>query len=160
MNKPNTPIVLTNVSLRKLTWKSKWDFTEKYQGLTMEEVFKMKPSSLWWLYCKYEKISFMDEILEKLEEKFPLKRIQKPGIDPTQMEYFDNLSFETKSYEELKKMISAKRLNGQSVPLRLVEIFRQKKSERIVTDIKSSMSISKRSLQSINHGKLNKIINV
>lgn len=141
------------VSLRKLTWKSVWDFTPKYQGMTLERVYQIKPSSLWWLYCKYEKISFVDEILETLETKFPLQRIQKPGIDPSQIDnYFSGFTYENKSVTELDKMIRAKRINGQTITPRLLEVYRDKKSERKSKDV--DVNISKRTLQSVNHGNL------
>lgn len=149
----NTTQNYSSVSLRKLTWKSVWDFTPKYMGMTIERVFEIKPSSVWWLYCKYEKISFVDEVLEVLENKFPLERIQKPGIDPTQIDnHFGGNTYKDKSLVEIEKMVQAKRINGQVVPKRLIEELNQKTVDRKRTDL--DVIISKRSLQSVNHGKL------
>jgi hypothetical protein len=149
----NTTQNYSSVSLRKLTWKSVWDFTPKYMGMTIERVFEIKPSSVWWLYCRYEKISFVDEVLEVLESKFPLERIQKPGIDPTQIDnYFNGNTYKEKSLFEIEKMIQAKRINGQVVPKSLIEELNQKRVDRKRTDF--DVVISKRSLQSVNHGKL------
>ena len=142
----------STVSLRKLTWKSVWDFTPKYMGMTIERVFEIKPSSVWWLYCRYEKITFMDEILEALESKFPLERIQKPGIDPTQIEnHFGGYVYSDKSIVELEKLIQAKRINKQSVPKDMITELNKKKIDRDRIDF--NRHISRQTLQSVNHGR-------
>lgn len=144
------------ITLRKLTLKSKWEFTQKYQGWTIEKVMKYHPSSVWWSYTNLEKITYTDDILDELESKFigGFKRIQKPGIDRNQIgDFYDGVTYQSKSYSELLKVIRYKKMNGQPIPISLMDEYRKKRSEKYNTP-KDKRVYSKLSLQGINHGHI------
>lgn len=120
------------ISLRKLTFKSKWDFNPKHQGIGILDVFNEQPSSILWAYLNLEKISFVDEVLDKLQERYPtLKRIQKPGVDKEQYGEIMNQKnpFKDKTYQELKKIMMAKRLSGERPSKMLVNAFVKKRRD-------------------------------
>jgi hypothetical protein len=145
------------ITLRKLTLKSKWEFTEKYKGWTIEQVMKYHPSSVWWSYCKLEKITYTDDILDVLNQKFigGFERIQKPGVNKSQIDdYYSGVTYQSKSYSELLTIIRFKKMKGEVIPISLMEEFRDKKSKRMNVP-KDKRVYSKLSLQSINHGHLN-----
>ena len=145
------------ITLRKLTLKSKWEFTEKYKGWTIEQVMKYHPSSVWWSYCKLEKITYTDDILDVLNQKFigGFERIQKPGVNKSQIDdYYSGVTYQSKSYSELLTIIRFKKMKGEVIPVSLTEEFRDKKSKRMNVP-KDKRVYSKLSLQSINHGHLN-----
>jgi hypothetical protein len=145
------------ITLRKLTLKSKWEFTEKYKGWTIEQVMKYHPSSVWWSYCKLEKITYTDDILDVLNQKFigGFERIQKPGVNKSQIDdYYSGVTYQSKSYTELLTIIRFKKMKGEVIPISLMEEFRDKKSQRMSVP-KDKRVYSKLSLQSINHGHLN-----
>ena len=147
---------MDTITLRKLTLKSKWEFTQKYQGWTIEQVMKFHPSSVWWSYTNLQKITYTDDILEVLEEKFKggFQRIEKPGIDKGQIgDFYNGVTYQTKSYSELLKIIRYKKMNSQPIPVSLMEEYRKKKSQRMSVP-KDKRVYSKLSLQSINHGHL------
>jgi hypothetical protein len=147
---------MDTITLRKLTLKSKWEFTSKYQGWTIEQVMKFHPSSVWWSYTNLQKITYTDDILEVLEEKFKggFQRIEKPGIDKNQIgDFYNGVTYQTKSYSDLLKIIRYKKMNSQPIPVSLMEEYRKKKSQRMSVP-KDKRVYSKLSLQSINHGHL------
>jgi hypothetical protein len=147
---------MDTITLRKLTLKSKWEFTSKYQGWTIEQVMKFHPSSVWWSYTNLQKITYTDDILEVLEEKFKggFQRIEKPGIDKNQIgDFYNGVTYQTKSYSELLKIIRFKKMNSQPVPVSLMEEYRKKRSERMNVP-KDKRVYSKLSLQGINQGHL------
>lgn len=148
---------MDTITLRKLTLKSKWEFTEKYKGWTIEQVMKYHPSSVWWSYCKLEKITYTDDILDVLNQKFigGFERIQKPGVNKSQIDdYYSGVTYQSKSYSELLTIIRFKKMKGEVIPISLMEEFRDKKSQRMNVP-KDKRVYSKLSLQSINHGHLN-----
>jgi hypothetical protein len=147
---------MDTITLRKLTLKSKWEFTSKYQGWTIEQVMKFHPSSVWWSYTNLQKITYTEDILEVLEEKFKggFQRIEKPGIDKNQIgDFYNGVTYQTKSYSELLKIIRFKKMNSQPVPVSLMEEYRKKRSERMNVP-KDKRVYSKLSLQGINQGHL------
>jgi hypothetical protein len=147
---------MDTITLRKLTLKSKWEFTSKYQGWTIEQVMKFHPSSVWWSYTNLQKITYTDDILEVLEEKFKggFQRIEKPGIDKNQIgDFYNGVTYQTKSYSDLLKIIRYKKMNSQPVPVSLMEEYRKKRSERMNVP-KDKRVYSKLSLQGINQGHL------
>ncbi len=124
-----------NVALRKLSFKSKWDFSSKHQGLTIEDVLKFYPKSIYWAYTHLERISFVDEILDILDEKYPtFRRINKPGIDKEQFNELEALNvrvnfWEKYSLEELEKIKTAKNINGEPVPRGLKQEIAKRQAE-------------------------------
>ena len=81
------------ITLRKLTWKSVIDFSSKYQGLTIQEMFDQHhTATLRWYYYNYDKISFIPEILRAIgiEEE---NEISKPGKDPEKGKALDSIKF-------------------------------------------------------------------
>ena len=70
------------ITLRKLAWKSIIDFSSKYQGMTIQQIFDQRhTATLRWYYYNYNKISFIPEILRAIgiEEE---DEIKKPGKNP------------------------------------------------------------------------------
>ena len=122
-----------NVALRKLSYKSKWDFNSKHQGLTIEEVMKFFPKSLYWAYTHLEKISFVDDVLFELANKFPktFRRIDKPGIDKEQYEEYTQGQnpYAKFSYPELSDMLKAKVLNNEKIDGFFYREYKKKKYE-------------------------------
>ena len=144
------------ITLRKLTLKSKWEFTEKYKGWTIEQVMKYHPSSVWWSYCKLEKITYTDDILDVLNQKFigGFERIQKPGVNKSQIDdYYSGVTYQSKSYSELLKIIRFKKMKGEGISISLMEEFRNKRTEKYNTP-KDNRVYSKLTLQGINQGHL------
>jgi len=143
------------ISLRKLTLKSKWDFTPKHQGWTIEEVLKHNPKSLFWAYTHLEKISFVDEILDFLEQKFPnFHRIPKPGIDHDQYNNYTSSKvspYADKTPDELLTIIRAKKLSGNMVPKDLYREYNRAKIRKIQA-LSDRNVPSKGSLASANQG--------
>jgi hypothetical protein len=91
-----------------------------------------------------------------LEEKFKggFQRIEKPGIDKKQIgDYYDGVSYQSKSYSELLKIIRYKKMNSQPIPVSLMEEYRNKRSEKFNTP-KDKRVYSKLTLQGINQGHL------
>jgi hypothetical protein len=143
------------ITLRKLTWKSKWDFNKKYpEHYTLLDVYNHKPSSLVWLYYTHEKITFVDEVWNEIKDKVKgLKDIPKPGMDKDFLTQRFGGYFTQKSYGELKKIITAKKLNGEVITVDLLENFKKKKSER-GGKMWSSEVYTKATLQGQNHNRL------
>lgn len=151
--------IYDNVKLRKLTFRSKWDFSPKHQGWSIEDVMKFNPKSLLWAYLNLEKISFVDEVLDVLQEKYPtLKRIEKPGVDKGQFDSVADyknpwLKF---TYNELKKIVAAKKINGEFIPKPLLNQLQKKKiefqKEKHDANFDFTNVDSKIALQRKNHG--------
>jgi len=149
-----------NVSLRKLTLKSKWDFTPKHTGWTIAEVLKFNPKSILWAYTHLQKITFMDDILDELQKKYPdLERIEKPGIDKEQYDFLVDKSnpWLKFSYDELKNIIAAKKINKQKIHKLLYDVYYQKKDEHKIDKAKAKDPFQnvdrKEKMQRRNQGK-------
>lgn len=157
--------VSSSVNLRKLSWKSKLQgIVSKYGSNTVEWVANNHPSTLVYIYYHFEKISFVDEILDYLEaifEKF--ERIDKPGFNRSMTKYVltkyrgsDNtpfLSYNNFSYDELKRKMAGYRINNAEPPDDLKNAFMRKKAERSTTLDKTNHVDSKQKLQGKNHGR-------
>lgn len=139
--------------LRTLTMKSKWSYTQNYQGKSVEEILKIHPSTIYWVYCFKPEITFNEEVLGVLEVLFEnFKRIDKPNVDHEQFEkQFSNL-WDRKSYKELKDIITTKKMNNEPIPPRLLEVFHQKRMVRS-DNIYSKIVYTKGQLKSMNQGK-------
>ena len=88
----------TTVMLRKLAWKSVIDFSSKYQGMTIHQIYDQHhTATLRWYYYNYDKISFIPEILRAIgiEEE---DEIKKPGKNPEKGKEVD----ERKNYNAKK----------------------------------------------------------
>ena len=153
------------VMLRKLALKSiLGDESGIYKGWTVEKLLNNAPKKLYYIYTHYEKISFVDDVLDALKEKgFPVKRINKPGVDKDQyMDYIDTKSsrflanVESKSIEDIEKLIKAKGMNKQKIDPRVKEILKTKKREHDKS-YKVGKNIEKRSvMQAKNHNTYRK----
>jgi hypothetical protein len=153
------------VMLRKLALKSiLGDESGIYKGWTVEKLLNNAPKKLYYIYTHYEKISFVDDVLDALKEKgFPVKRINKPGVDKDQyMDYIDTKSsrflanVESKSIEDIEKLIKAKGMNKQKIDPRVKEILKTKKREHDKS-YKVGKNIEKRSvMQAKNHNTYKK----
>jgi len=153
------------VMLRKLALKSiLGDESGIYKGWTVEKLLNNAPKKLYYIYTHYEKISFVDDVLDALKEKgFPVKRINKPGVDKEQyMDYMDTKSsrflanVESKSIEDIEKLIKAKGMNKQKIDPRVKEILKTKKREHDKS-YRVSKNTEKRSvMQAKNHNTYKK----
>jgi len=140
---------------RTLTPKSKWEFSRKYQGYTIQQLLEFHPVTVYWGYCHLEKIDYNEEILTFLKDKYKdfFVEIEKPNIDKEQ---FQNLlsartQYDEMSYEMLKNKIAYRKIKGLEVNPNLLEAFRNKRSARITVLTKRS-GITKGSLQRKNQG--------
>lgn len=68
------------ILLRKLSWKSLLGFG-KHKDLRIEDIMKIDAQYLNWIYYNQSNISFLDDILDKLDITAD-RRIDKPGKDP------------------------------------------------------------------------------
>jgi hypothetical protein len=116
------------ITLRKLTLKSKMDgINNNYQGWTIEQMFKYKPYDLLKTYYYFEKITFTDDVINLLKEKFDkFIEIEKPGYDKY---IYDNVLTNEKTYQELKKLITYLRIIKKEIPTWLIELYYIKKNE-------------------------------
>jgi len=149
-------VINSRVSKRTLTKKSKWEFSKKYEGYTVEQIIEIHPITLYWGYTHLEKIDFNDEILEFLEERYEdtFVKIIKPNIDKDQFEnalksFGKTLS--SMNYIELKKLIAYQRINKIEISEEVLDAYRQAKSNRIATLTKKD-GVTKASLARKNQG--------
>ena len=146
----------SRVSKRTLTKKSKWEFSKKYEGYTVEQIMEIHPITLYWGYTHLEKIDFNDEILEFLEDRYKntFVKIIKPNIDKDQFQNalkgFGKM-LKTMSYLELKKLIAYKSINNIDISAAVFDAYRESKSNRISTLTKKD-GITKASLARKNQG--------
>jgi hypothetical protein len=125
---------MENVLLRKLTLKSKVSgLSIKYPNKTVAEVMEIHPSTIWSIYCRFEKITFTDDILETLEVMFDsFKKIPKPGIDKNQINNTASMVvYAQMSYQSLLKLIQHKKINKIDIPSDLYTAFNRAKHSRI-----------------------------
>ena len=149
-------VINSRVSKRTLTKKSKWEFSKKYEGYTVEQIIEIHPITLYWGYTHLEKIDFNDEILEFLEDRYKntFVKIIKPNIDKDQFEnalksFGKTLS--SMNYIELKKLIAYQRINKIEISEEVLDAYRQAKSNRIATLTKKD-GVTKASLARKNQG--------
>jgi hypothetical protein len=148
----------SRVSKRTLTKKSKWEFSKKYEGYTVEQIMEIHPITLYWGYTHLEKIDFNDEILEFLEDRYKntFVKIIKPNIEKDQFQnligkFYGGKTLNSMSYLELKKLIAYKSINNIGISAGVFDAFRKSKSNRIATLTKRD-GITKASLARINQG--------
>ena len=146
------------VRLRTLTKKSIWNVTQKYRNMTVGEIMEVHPSTLYWGYCNVEWLDYTPDILEFLSQKFPkyFYHIDKPGLDKEQFKAFverhSNFNYNNRTLPELKKLLQAKRINGEKVDLELINAINNKKMEYKKTMIRTNPS--KAYMQNKNQGKI------
>jgi len=159
----NRVIEENKVSLRKLTKKSVLgDEGGKYKGWSVGKLLDNDPKKVFYIYTHYEKISFMDEVLDELREKgFPVRHIDKPGVDKDQYRDYsergvsklaDNL--EGKTIEELERYIKAKKINKQKVEPFVYDILRNKKRGELSAYMPTKNVEYKGVMKARNQGKL------
>ena len=126
------------VMLRKMTKKSVLgDEGGIYRNWTVQKLLDNAPKKVFQIYTNYEKITFVDEVLDELKEKgFPVKPIQKPGVDKEQYrEYMEKGSekfysnLESKSIEDIKKLLKAKGINKQFIDPNIYKILDKKRQD-------------------------------
>jgi len=124
------------ILLRKMTRKSV--FKEgRFTGYTVQKILDLdKPDYLIWTYFNIEKLTFIDEILDKLGiiKKW---RIQKPSIDKENGKKFIKL---------LKKSTKYKKKYYE------IDVERKKKERKKEVYSLFHNTASKGNMQSINHG--------
>tara|TARA_R110000737_G_C14450801_1_gene463130 strand:+ start:381 stop:830 length:450 start_codon:yes stop_codon:yes gene_type:complete len=140
---------------RTLTPKSKWEFSRKYQGYTIQQLLEFHPITVYWGYCHLEKIDYNEEILTFLKDKYKdfFVEIEKPNIDKEQFQSLldARVHYNDMSYERLKNLITYRKIRAIEVTSDLLDAFRDKKSKRIEVLTKKS-GITKGSLQRKNQG--------
>lgn len=133
------------ILLKKLTLKSKLDFG-KFENQSIERIFEIDEKYLVYLYYCYEKITFIDDVLDLLEIPLNL-RIQKPGINLENKKEF----FKRRIDDKVKNM-SIDETNS----FRLTRYHNRKKEEKVKLNIvlnKDKRGFSKNALRLINQGK-------
>lgn len=133
------------ILLKKLTLKSKLDFG-KFENQSIERIFEIDEKYLVYLYYCYEKITFIDDVLDLLEIPLNL-RIQKPGINLENKKEF----FKRRIDDKVKNM-SIDETNS----FRLTRYHNRKKEEKVKLNIvlnKDKRRFSKNALKLINQGK-------
>lgn len=145
---------MDSIKLRTLTKKSSANGLCKYNR-TIGELLNFNPAIVWSIYCRKEKISFTDDILDEISKSYPLKRINKPGIDPEQINDFFNsrrVDYDSIPLPQLKKLIQAKYASHTPVRPEAIQALRKKKTlSKLVKD--KPVFYSKSSLQGKNHGR-------
>ena len=143
------------VRLRVLTLKSKVFFLNKNTEKTVGEIIKDDSYKIIKAYYMNHKISFNEEVLNILKEKYPLfYKIEKPGIDKCwNKKIFTAPNWEEKDYEELKKIIISKKINKQKIDDELMSIYNFKKYNHQKTKDNMNLSVSKKDLMGKNHGR-------
>ena len=151
----------SKVMLRKLTKKSTLgDEGGIYRGWTVDKLLNNNPKRLYYIHTHYEKISFMDDVLDELSEKvFPVEHISKPGVDKDQYRDYLNQgtdkfisNLESKTIDDLEKLIKARRINKKKIDRVVFDILNRKKMENIRGNNPNRNIDSKSVLQSKNHG--------
>lgn len=133
------------ILLKKLTLKSKLDFG-KFENQSIERIFEIDEKYLVYLYYCYEKITFIDDVLDLLEIPLNL-RIQKPGINLENKKEF----FKRRIDDKVKNM-SIDETNS----FRLTRYHNRKKEEKVKLNIvlnKDKRRFSKNVLKLKNQGK-------
>jgi hypothetical protein len=140
--------------LRTLTLKSKAFFYYD-KNWTIEKLISDKSFLVMKAYYEQEKISFNQEVLDILKDKYPnFFEIEKPS---KLMDWYDKVmnvqSYEEMPYEKLSRIHKANMIKkGVSSP-RLLNELRKKKAEKIRKEAESRLVISKKDLQGKNHGR-------
>ena len=143
--------------LRTCTFKSKADFYYQSEW-TVGKLWQDKPLTLLKIYYQQEKISFSEEVLQAIEEKFPnFFRIEKPGkyegnwkevvLESSKKEWTG------KTHKELLNAMRGYVMNNKKVPKDLYNCFIAAKAEKTHKKDNMNLQISKKELQAINHGK-------
>lgn len=120
---------MSNVSKRVMTLKSVIGFG-KYESLTIQRIVDMgKLSYLRWVYFSYEKIDFVEEILELLgiDKKY---RLVKPAKNLNFLKITDN-----KAKDE-NKFIP---LNTEEAIEKRKKVYRTFKTKNVLIESKSSL---------------------
>lgn len=147
---------MDTVTLRKLAPKSVWDYG-KYQGHCVKDIIIINPKYLLWAYYNLERISFIDEILDGFAAQYKkFKRIDKPGVDPDYFEEHLSFQYRKMTKKELYNMITANRLNGIKSSSALIFAYKNAKVKTVHAN--RNETISKSSLQAMNHGNSNQMI--
>jgi hypothetical protein len=140
--------------LRILTLKSKAFFYYD-KNWTVEKLISDKSFLVMKAYYEQEKISFNQEVLDILKEKYPrFFEIEKPS---KLMDWYSKVmnveAYENMTHERLLRIHNASMAKkGVSNP-RLRNELKKKKAEKIRKEIETRLVISKRDLQAKNHGK-------
>jgi hypothetical protein len=148
----------SRVSKRTLTKKSKWGFSKKYEGYTVEQIMEIHPITLYWGYTHLEKIDFNDEILEFLEDRYKntFVKIIKPNIDKDQFQnligkFYGGKTLNSMNYLELKKAYNFRKAKNLDISNNLLDALKFAKINRIATLTKNH-GITKASLARKNQG--------
>ena len=121
------------VHLRTLTEKSSLEGIH-YSNQTVGFLLEKKPYDLIKVYYTYEKINFNQDVIEKLKEKFPLFiQIQKPGTLKDFRDYIFHTNLDNYSYEQLKKILIAKKMNNQKIDDTFLILYDKRKKEHIIS---------------------------
>lgn len=146
------------VTLRKLAPRSLLgsELSPKYAGCTVEQLMELHPSTIWYVYTHFDRITFLPEIISQLKEKFPeFTEIDKPGKDPSTFKVrIDNLKdINQYSKEHLLKIITARKLAGRPVGDDILKRYYQLKARAKRVREKTRHIESKEAMQAKNHGR-------
>jgi hypothetical protein len=139
--------------LRTLTLKSKAFFYSD-PNWTIEKLINDKSYIVLKTYYEQEKISFNQEVLDILKEKYGnFIEIDKPSKLKGWHDVIFQNNYHEMTYDRLKKICIYQKLKYGQVKKELWLITKQKKGKMIDTEVKASLKISKKDLQAKNHGR-------
>ncbi len=139
--------------LRTLTLKSKAFFYFD-PNWTIEKLINDKSFIVLKTYYEQEKISFNQEVLDILKDKFPnFIEIDKPSKLKGWHDIIFQNNYHEMTYDRLRKICIYQKLKYGQVNKELWLITKQKKAKMFDTELKSRLRISKVDLQGKNHGR-------
>jgi hypothetical protein len=139
--------------LRTLTLKSKAFFYFD-PNWTIEKLINDKSFIVLKTYYEQEKISFNQEVLDILKDKFPnFIEIDKPSKLKGWHDIIFQNNYHEMTYDRLRKICIYQKLKYGQVNKELWLITKQKKAKMFDTELKSRLRISKIDLQGKNHGR-------
>lgn len=141
------------VRLRILTLKSKAFFYSD-PNWTMDKLINDKSFIVLKTYYEQEKISFNQEVIDILKEKYEnFIEIDKPSkLKGWQSIIFQN-NYHEMTYDRLRKICIYQKLKYGKVNKELWLITKQKRAKMLDSEVKSRLRISDRDLQGKNHGR-------
>jgi hypothetical protein len=139
--------------LRTLTLKSKAFFYHD-PNWTVDKLINDKSYLVLKAYYEQEKISFSQEVLDILKNKFPnFIEIDKPSKLKGWNDVVFKNNYHEMTYDRLRKICIYQKLKYGHVNKELWLITKQKKGKMLDVEVKSKLRISKKDLQGKNQGR-------
>lgn len=151
-----TKNIMDITRLRICTWKSIADFYQKCNW-TVAKLYEDRPSELLKAYYGLEKISFNEDVLIVLKERFPnFFEIEKPGkLKEWRSIVFEDYSksWTEKTRPELLKTMRWYGIRNIPIPDGLNRAYIAAKSVEMPDKDRKDLNLSKKELMARNHGR-------